>query len=177
MTKKTVAVLGLAISGLLLSGSVGGAYDYSGLESSPRDQQLREQELQQDSSSSRQLPEEGLGRERGWQNQNPPQYPSPSGVRPGQDPRFHSQQRGMSRQPVKPPGTGGGTGNFHTPEREPLHMPPPSVQPMRNGPGDPRFRPEQPGPRRFAPTPDFNGSRPFGFERRDSGPGQRRMQR
>jgi hypothetical protein len=82
-------------------------------------------------------------------------------------PRFNEEQRDEARQPLRLPEEDEGPGGIiREEERRGLQAPPPSLQPRRNGTTDQQQPRRQLGPRRFAPTPDFNGrGSPFGFER------------
>lgn len=105
-------------------------------------------------------------------DRNPGPYPgAPSGGLPGNGPHSIPEPPGGLEKPLLPPsGQGAGSSDYFPPDQEGLHAPPPSVRPRRDGPVDPRFRPEQPGPRRFAPTPDFDGGgSPFGLDRFEPG--------
>jgi hypothetical protein len=94
----------------------------------------------------------------------PLRHPDPPATpKKDQQPLLEEQELDSPAIPVPDPRR-----DYYTPERERqrLQAPPASVEPRRDGPSDPRLRPRQVGPRRFAPTPDLNGrGSPFDFER------------
>jgi hypothetical protein len=82
--------------------------------------------------------------------------------------RFNEEQREQESPQLRIPGEDERRPGGITREREQprLQAPPPSVQPRRNGTDELQRGRRQIGPRRFAPTPDFNGrGSPFSFDR------------